>query len=82
MMLKLRRGTVVAVEPPPSRWSMPTDGPIDASDIVAVGADLEPGTLLAAYRAGLFPMPFDRREPWLANSRSRPAGHSMMSVLT
>lgn len=49
------------VEPPPSRWSMPTDGPIDASDIVAVGADLEPGTLLAAYRAGLFPMPFDRR---------------------
>lgn len=49
------------VEPPPSRWSMPTDGPIDDSDIVAVGADLEPGTLLAAYRAGLFPMPFDRR---------------------
>lgn len=40
---------------------MPTDGPIDDSDIVAVGADLEPGTLLAAYRAGLFPMPFDRR---------------------
>lgn len=49
------------VEPPPSRWSMPTDGPIDDSDIVAVGADLEPGTLLAAYRNGLFPMPFDRR---------------------
>jgi leucyl/phenylalanyl-tRNA--protein transferase len=49
------------VEPPPSRWAMPTEGPIDDSDIVAVGADLEPGTLLAAYRAGLFPMPFDRR---------------------
>lgn len=49
------------VEPPPSRWAMPTDGPIDGSDVVAVGADLEPGTLLAAYRAGLFPMPFDRR---------------------
>ena len=49
------------IEPPPSRWSMPADGPIDESDIVAVGADLEPGTLLAAYRAGLFPMPFDRR---------------------
>lgn len=60
------RGPLVArhidpVEPPQSRWSMPTDGPIDDSDIVAVGADLEPGTLLAAYRAGLFPMPFDRR---------------------
>jgi leucyl/phenylalanyl-tRNA--protein transferase len=49
------------IEPTPSRWSMPTDGPIDDSDIVAVGADLEPGTLLAAYRTGLFPMPFDRR---------------------
>jgi leucyl/phenylalanyl-tRNA---protein transferase len=49
------------VEPPPSKWDMPTGGPIDASDIVAVGADLEPGTLLAAYRSGLFPMPFDRR---------------------
>ncbi|TFH20989.1 MAG: leucyl/phenylalanyl-tRNA--protein transferase [Acidimicrobiales bacterium] len=28
-------------------------------DLVAVGADLEPGTLLAAYRSGLFPMPVD-----------------------
>ena len=28
-------------------------------DLVAVGADLAPGTLLAAYRAGLFPMPVD-----------------------
>lgn len=26
-------------------------------DLVGVGADLEPGTLLAAYRRGLFPMP-------------------------
>lgn len=31
----------------------------DGDDLVAVGADLEPGTLLAAYRAGLFPMPVD-----------------------
>ena len=52
---------VAPIEPPPSRWDMPTAGPVDASDIVAVGADLEPGTLLAAYRTGLFPMPFDRR---------------------
>ncbi len=28
-------------------------------DLVAMGADLEPGTLLAGYRAGLFPMPDD-----------------------
>ena len=29
--------------------------------MVGVGADLEPGTLLTAYRAGIFPMPVDRR---------------------
>src|SRR5262245_41920804 len=40
---------------------MPDHGPIDDSDLVALGADLEPGTLLAAYRCGLFPMPYDRR---------------------
>lgn len=40
---------------------LPTDPPIDHSGLVAIGADLEPGTLLAAYRSGLFPMPFDRR---------------------
>lgn len=27
-----------------------------AQDLIAVGADLEPGTLLAAYRSGMFPM--------------------------
>jgi leucyl/phenylalanyl-tRNA--protein transferase len=57
----LRVPLVAPLEPPPSKWDLPVNGPIDASDIVAVGADLEPGTLLAAYRSGLFPMPFDRR---------------------
>jgi leucyl/phenylalanyl-tRNA--protein transferase len=33
----------------------------DGDGIAGVGADLEPGTLLAAYRSGLFPMPFGRR---------------------
>jgi leucyl/phenylalanyl-tRNA--protein transferase len=45
-------------EPPPSLWTFgdPSDfDPLD--DLVAIGADLEPGTLLAAYRHGLFPMP-------------------------
>ncbi len=28
-------------------------------DLVGVGADLAPGTVLAAYRSGLFPMPLD-----------------------
>lgn len=45
------------VEPPPTPWTFPSSEqwPVD-EDLVAVGADLEPGTLLAAYRAGLFPM--------------------------
>ena len=30
-------------------------------DVVALGADLEPGTILAAYRSGLFPMPIRQR---------------------
>lgn len=45
----------MAIEPPPSKWSLRFD-PDHPADLVAVGADLEPGTLLAAYRGGLFPM--------------------------
>ena len=32
----------------------------DQDGRVAVGGDLKPGTLLAAYRNGLFPMPGDQ----------------------
>jgi leucyl/phenylalanyl-tRNA--protein transferase len=49
------------VEPPPTPWVLPSPHLADAHGLVAVGADLEPGTLLAAYRSGLFPMPFGRR---------------------
>lgn len=48
-------------EPPPSAWVMPSPTGADRHGLVAVGADLEPGTLLAAYRSGLFPMPFGKR---------------------
>jgi len=51
------------VEPPPSRWRMPEPRSGDREGMVGVGADLEPGTLLAAYRAGIFPMPLGRRGP-------------------
>ncbi|MCU1369188.1 MAG: leucyl-tRNA--protein transferase [Ilumatobacteraceae bacterium] len=44
-------------EPPPSRWEMPDPDLADESGLVAIGADLAPGTILAAYRNGLFPMP-------------------------
>ncbi|PSL05255.1 leucyl/phenylalanyl-tRNA--protein transferase [Haloactinopolyspora alba] len=47
------------VEPPPTRWALPPSE-LGDDDLVAFGADLEPGTLLAAYRNGLFPMPIDR----------------------
>lgn len=46
------------VEPPASRWTFGDPAGFDElDDLVAIGADLEPGTLLAAYRRGLFPMP-------------------------
>jgi leucyl/phenylalanyl-tRNA---protein transferase len=52
---------VPPVDPPPTPWRFPDPRGRDEHDIVCVGADLEPGTLLAAYRAGLFPMPIGRR---------------------
>jgi leucyl/phenylalanyl-tRNA--protein transferase len=47
---------------PPSRWSLP-DPAAAEGELVAVGADLEPGTLLAAYREGLFPMRLEEGGP-------------------
>jgi leucyl/phenylalanyl-tRNA--protein transferase len=46
----------MATEPPPTRWAIPRPPDDHPHDLWAVGADLEPGTLLAAYRLGLFPM--------------------------
>lgn len=46
----------VPVEPPPNRWQLPPPDAADEDGIAGIGADLEPGTLLAAYRDGLFPM--------------------------
>ena len=50
------------VEPEPTPWVFPDT--LDADDdLVAAGADLAPGTLLAAYRRGLFPMPSEPGGP-------------------
>jgi leucyl/phenylalanyl-tRNA---protein transferase len=50
------------VEPPRSDWRFPGAARFDPDDdLVAAGADLAPGTLLEAYRRGLFPMPSGRR---------------------
>lgn len=45
---------------PASRWQF-LPPPEEAEDLVAIGADLAPETVVAAYRAGYFPMPVGRR---------------------
>lgn len=48
------------IEPPPTGWDLLTA--LDRAgrdDLIAVGADLQPGTVLRAYRHGLFPMGLD-----------------------
>ncbi|MGH9117217.1 MAG: leucyl/phenylalanyl-tRNA--protein transferase [Acidimicrobiales bacterium] len=60
------------VEPSPSVWDFPPATSADTDGVVGLGADLEPGTLLAAYRAGIFPMPLHRHGPmawWSPNPR-------------
>lgn len=49
------------IEPAPTPWVFPPVEEADSDGLVGVGADLEPGTILAAYRRGLFPMPVGRR---------------------
>ena len=44
------------IEPSSSRWQLDLDQATPQDDLVGIGADLEPGTLLMAYRVGLFPM--------------------------
>lgn len=56
---------LVPVEPPATVWVFPDPESAWEDDLVGRGADLEPGTLLAAYRRGLFPMPGGRGAPML-----------------
>lgn len=51
------------VEPPPTPWRFPDVEVADEHGVVGLGADLEPGTLLEAYRHGLFPMPLHAHGP-------------------
>lgn len=44
------------IEPPASRYTFPDPRLTEADDCIAVGGDLGPGTVLHAYRSGLFPM--------------------------
>jgi leucyl/phenylalanyl-tRNA--protein transferase len=51
------------VEPPPTRWELPAPDDAGEEEVAGIGADLEPGTLLAAYRSGLFPMRLGKDGP-------------------
>jgi leucyl/phenylalanyl-tRNA---protein transferase len=56
-------------EPPVSEWLFPCNAEDQAhaagpGEVVGTGADLQPGTLLAAYRCGLFPMPVANDLAW------------------
>ena len=48
------------VVPPPSRYVFDATGAEPGEDLVGVGADLAPGTVLEAYAKGLFPMGLGR----------------------
>jgi len=50
---------------PPSRWAFRPPEQWPAHDLVAAGGDLEPSTLIGAYRMGLFPMQLDGDESLL-----------------
>src|SRR4051794_21620334 len=47
----------VPVAPAAPPGAFPPPGTAAGQGVVRIGADLEPGTVLAAYRSGLFPMP-------------------------
>ena len=53
------------IEPPPSAWDFPSGEAMEFfapdEDCLGEGADLEPGTVLEAYRHGIFPMPLGGR---------------------
>ncbi len=51
------------IEPDATPWDFPPATAADEHGVVGLGADLEPGTLLAAYRAGIFPMPLHAGGP-------------------
>lgn len=54
-------------DPGPSRWEIPDPDRADLDGVVGVGADLQPATLVAAYRRGVFPWPHEGMAlPWFS----------------
>lgn len=63
MGLRLEPGAPTELSP--SEWQFPQVPDDEANELIGLGADLRPETILAAYRNGLFPMPFDTRQAGL-----------------
>jgi len=69
------------IEPPPTSWVFPPLEDADESGVLGVGADLEPGTLLHAYRHGIFPMHLRRRQlAWWSPARRGVFLHGGLTV--
>ena len=49
-----------------SHWTFAPGWQSSPDDIIAIGGDLEPSTVIAAYRQGVFPMIVETPEPLLA----------------
>src|SRR5580765_4212157 len=49
-----------------TRWAFPPPSAWPEGDLIAVGGDLEPATLITAYRAGIFPMVVEAPQSVLA----------------
>ena len=47
--------------PGPTRFSFPPPSEWPPQDLIALGGDLDPGTLITAYSRGIFPMVLDAR---------------------
>ena len=47
---------------PPSVWHFPPAEDADEHGVVGIGADLDPATIIGAYRHGLFPMPISAED--------------------
>jgi leucyl/phenylalanyl-tRNA--protein transferase len=60
---------VTPIEPPPASWTLPAVDPDGEEELVFVGGDLSAGGLVAAYRAGLFPMPYRGDLGWWCPAR-------------
>jgi leucyl/phenylalanyl-tRNA--protein transferase len=58
----------------PNRWAFPASSEWPDQDLITIGGDLEPSTLLAAYRQGIFPMIVETPAPLLGWWSPEPRG--------